>query len=646
MSDFSSSLPSRPSLEQLQKQAKELLRKLRAADADAQKRFASAGLHGEKLALSDAQFVLAREYGFETWARLKHHIELVLPSLKNSYQNLAEDVRKAYQGGDAGAVDRIGVLFGATLSPAQVRARVLLRLKTRPVGDTLSLAESQSFVAQLYGFKSWASFEASVAQPSKGIEGSVHGLSSTPPFYKINLKNNSLEPHPPVSEKAWDELLDLMQHEGITGLNAAGQMNDAVLARVAHCGAIKSLDLSGSRNLSDAGLKHLARMPQLESLRLNGCDINNAGLAVLGELPGLREFSLNHQSGISDEGLATLAFCHQLERVNLLGTRTGDGVIRALAGKTRLSHFLSGDLVTDAGLALLHDLPVFKRWQGSDPEYSLMTFQPEPNLLLLRGRLTDGGMKSLQGLDGLLGLNLDDSRLNLTSAALKPLETLPRLGWLGFDATDDTMEAIAGLPHLRSLMCQDTRAGDAGFELLSRSRTLEYLWGRRCYGLTGNGFVAMARLPSLRGLSVSCRNVDDAALSSLPEFPALNEFMPMDVPDEGFRHVGLCHRLETLWCMYCRDTGDAATAHLAGLKRLQHYYAGQTLITDRSLEVLAGMQTLERLTFEACAGVTNRGVCLLATLPRLKELSLELMAGVTREAIACIPARVAVTFAP
>jgi hypothetical protein len=122
------------------------------------------------------------------------------------------------------------------------------------------------------------------------------------------------------------------------------------------------------------------------------------------------------------------------------------------------------------------------------------------------------------------------------------------------------------------------------------------------------------------------------------------EFMPMDGPDEGFRHVGRCERLEKVTCMYCRDTGDAATAHLTGLTRLKAYYAGQTRITDRSLELLGGMQSLEWLGFEACAGVTNAGIAFLAHLPRLKELSVGLMPGVTREAIASFPAHVRVSF--
>jgi hypothetical protein len=44
-------------------------------------------------------------------------------------------------------------------------------------------------------------------------------------------------------------------------------------------------------------------------------------------------------------------------------------------------------------------------------------------------------------------------------------------------------------------------------------------------------------MPALRGLAVSCARVDDAALALLPRFPALNDLMPMDVGDAGFRHV-------------------------------------------------------------------------------------------------------------
>jgi ankyrin repeat protein len=59
-------LPERPSLEQLRKQAKEHLDALRAVDPSA--------------TLSIAQHALAREYGFDSWPTLVHHVESLQPA--------------------------------------------------------------------------------------------------------------------------------------------------------------------------------------------------------------------------------------------------------------------------------------------------------------------------------------------------------------------------------------------------------------------------------------------------------------------------------------------------------------------------------------------------------------------------------------
>ena len=71
------SLPARPSLEQLRKQAKELLKAYRAGDVAAVaevERFESQP-DPAKFALADAQRVLARAYGFASWTKLKQHVE-------------------------------------------------------------------------------------------------------------------------------------------------------------------------------------------------------------------------------------------------------------------------------------------------------------------------------------------------------------------------------------------------------------------------------------------------------------------------------------------------------------------------------------------------------------------------------------------
>ena len=78
MSESHPSLPARPSLEQLKKRAKELLRAIRAADPAAVARLgAHLSRHAGDAALADAQLVIAREHGFASWARLKRHVQSV-----------------------------------------------------------------------------------------------------------------------------------------------------------------------------------------------------------------------------------------------------------------------------------------------------------------------------------------------------------------------------------------------------------------------------------------------------------------------------------------------------------------------------------------------------------------------------------------
>jgi hypothetical protein len=136
-------------------------------------------------------------------------------------------------------------------------------------------------------------------------------------------------------------------------VEANGLMTDAVLRRIADLDHVTRLSLGSSQQLTDDGLQHLARMPQLESLNLSeypGGKLTDRGLEVLSHLPNLRKFEMTWQSGITDDGIAHLRHCDRLEEVNLMGSPTGDGAIAALQGKPHLRDFSTGRLVTDAGI--------------------------------------------------------------------------------------------------------------------------------------------------------------------------------------------------------------------------------------------------------------------------------------------------------
>ena len=74
MSDSTPRLPDRPSLDQLRKRAKELLQQIRNGDPAAVERLHKYKPNVSDPMLAEAQFVLAREHGFDSWPGLVHHI--------------------------------------------------------------------------------------------------------------------------------------------------------------------------------------------------------------------------------------------------------------------------------------------------------------------------------------------------------------------------------------------------------------------------------------------------------------------------------------------------------------------------------------------------------------------------------------------
>ncbi|HMJ60495.1 MAG TPA: hypothetical protein VK493_01990 [Bryobacteraceae bacterium] len=152
MSDSSSSLPARPSLEQLQKQAKDLLRQYRGGESVARQRF-----HAAIPRLADAQFVIAREYGFETWAKLKQHIEALRPSGMQQYERLAKDVAAAYMLGDSKAIRELNWSYGTAFAwdrkPVDMQRRPTAWFRSEARTLALAIADARQIVAHSYGFE-------------------------------------------------------------------------------------------------------------------------------------------------------------------------------------------------------------------------------------------------------------------------------------------------------------------------------------------------------------------------------------------------------------------------------------------------------------------------------------------------------------
>jgi len=642
---MSHELPPRRNLESLKKEAKRWLGELRAGDPEARARLARAFPDAAAApTLRDVQHALAREQGFAGWALLKDAVETQSAAAAEAgakalalYEAKAEALLEAYRTGTPEAMERHYNHTWHRRAWRAMRTYVQLDLGRRPLHPDddveITLDDARHLIALEHRFANWRELEGFTKslQPQRRV---------TAKPLRLVVRKGPDDWESIASSREWEEILDLLGRYPTAGLSGEGQMTDDLLEDLSHrARTLTALGLSGSRQITDAGVRRLARMPSLQHLDLGGTAITDAGMQVLRDLPQLRSLSLA-SSRVTEAGIGALAHCHELEHLNLWASpATGDAAARALAGKRNLRHLAIA--LTDTGLPLLHELPVFKSWHGGEAQLGLVGHTSLPNHLSLHGTFTDTGMRHLRGLDGLFSLDIPGSNHAITAAGLEPLISLTHLAALAVDAKDDWMPYIAQMPQLRALAAQDTTAGDEGFVALSRSRSIEYIWGRRCHNLRTRGFMALSAMPALRGLSVSCLNVDEG-IATLPAFPALRELMPMDVPDAGYRHIGGCARLESLILMYCRDTTDAATEHIRGLGNLSYYFNSYTTITDRTPELLSTMDSLERITFDTCHGLTNAGIARLARLPKLRELRVS-GRGITPDVRAAFPPGVEVS---
>jgi ankyrin repeat protein len=145
------SLPAAPSLDQLRRQAKELQRAHAAGDPGAVARAAAHRADPAKpLKLAGAQHVLAREYGFASWPRLRAYVERVTTygaALEHAFH---EDL-DYYEGRAEGLLASARDGTPSAVAPFE------------GTGTPLTSEGARAVVARRHGFETWAALRRHVA---------------------------------------------------------------------------------------------------------------------------------------------------------------------------------------------------------------------------------------------------------------------------------------------------------------------------------------------------------------------------------------------------------------------------------------------------------------------------------------------------
>ena len=208
------------------------------------------------------------------------------------------------------------------------------------------------------------------------VAGRHVGIPENPTFLENSiLPENSVlivEPRLEIDDAAWDRLLGEMKERQIPGLCVEGRLSDRHLERMGELAdQLVYLNLSGTNaGITDRGLSHLADLKRLRYLDVNqngACNspslvpanVSDAGMSFLSELTDLEVLYLHNLFSVGDGTARHLKHLTRLRRLGFDATLITDQGLRYIAGHEHLIDLSLGPLITDAGLAVLRELPAF-----------------------------------------------------------------------------------------------------------------------------------------------------------------------------------------------------------------------------------------------------------------------------------------------
>ena len=172
-------LPTRPHLEQYKKQAKELLKACQAGGGEARERMRRAGRSlGTRVSLAGAQWVIAREHGFESWAQFRKHIQSRTPL--DTSAAIWEAAQNAVIRGDEAALESMLASHGAMLRGQEAPPYGASGLR-----PDYSTGDARAILVREHHFEDWEKFaeyrdalrrpDSAVAQFEAAVDAIVDG---------------------------------------------------------------------------------------------------------------------------------------------------------------------------------------------------------------------------------------------------------------------------------------------------------------------------------------------------------------------------------------------------------------------------------------------------------------------------------------
>ncbi len=450
-----------------------------------------------------------------------------------------------------------------------------------------------------------------------------------------------------------DELAHIAHLIGLRFLNLdSTRITDEALSHLSNLHQLQTLYLSAydvdpeRYGVGDAGMKVIARLPALESIKLRRTKITNAGLADLAGCQTLRGVDLS-ETAVTDAGLVYLLDLPQLSWLGMRyyfdDSKITDEGLRTIAQMSSLRFLdLNGTPITDEGLQHLSVLTKLKRLSINDTHVTpeglvhLAGMQDLENLYIYN-TITDDSVKHVSRLKGLKQLS---ANLEISDESVALLATLPSLEYLSLSdprITDAALADIARMPSLTTLLFQGCSITDRGLTRLRNLENLEHLMIART-DVTTAGLRHLMTLPNLNLLSLNLKAEAEPNWEHLKWFTQVQDLRLRGaaIHNADLRHLQGLPQLTQLNLELEEPIDDTGIAFLKPLTNLENLWINHSIVTDSGLASLSQMNDLERLNVSCMA--TNEGLLTLGDLDSLRFLQIA-SPYVTEQGIAALSNR-------
>jgi len=196
----------------------------------------------------------------------------------------------------------------------------------------------------------------------------------------------------------------------------------------------------------------------------------------------------------------------------------------------------------------------------------------------------------------------------------------------GTAVTPEQLQALSGLPKLRSVLLNGLELNDAHLEAIAKSKTIANLDLRGC-AVTNDWLKAISRMSQVKALRLSDASgkaqFDDDGLKYLSGLKNLKVIVLDEawLSEEGLAHLPKDNLSE----LYLKNSGagcDDAVPILLQMPKLKKLRLAMTQFSDAGLHGLRKIKTLEELDISECGLISDAGMNSVGTMKSLKKLNL------------------------